>query len=360
MAFPLDFFENFEAGTKGSFDSETDTGNRLDFPHAHDIAPAVPWRGAYCCRVNLGKSSTNAYLEEGVSWSNAGTWKYGRLRVFVGKDVQFGNDGDYVRLLAFYSGTSTFEGALTLARVEPFGIALVTDSGTGSTFTDNGLLVDPGASGSPLSLPITLAALIASSSYLVQALHRLLSISAPRAPSRSSASERSTRAATSPARCTSTISPSTTPNSMTTTRPITARSAGARCCSRRAVSRSSGPARSTRSRSWTAAPATAASRSTTPISRTSCPWAPCARAWRPSLRTPQRAPSSTASASRPVPTWSSRHESPGDHQARHRGQQPRFVIRWRPTVMGGQSRVSIRGGRCSLRATHGQDSSFYV
>ena len=42
MAFPLDFFENFEAGTKGNFDSETDTGNRLDFPHAHDIAPAVP------------------------------------------------------------------------------------------------------------------------------------------------------------------------------------------------------------------------------------------------------------------------------------------------------------------------------
>ena len=102
MAFPLDFFENFEAGTKGSFDSETDTGNRLDFPHAHDIAPIVPYRGAYCLRANLGKSSTDAYLEEGVSWAS-GTTKYGRFRLFVGHDVQFGNDLDNVRILQFYS-----------------------------------------------------------------------------------------------------------------------------------------------------------------------------------------------------------------------------------------------------------------
>lgn len=142
MAFPLDFFENFEAGTKGNFDSETDTGNRLDFPHAHDIAPTVPYRGAYCCRVNLGKNSSDAYLEEGVSWAS-GTNKYGRFRLFVGNDVQFGNDGDRARLLVFYSGASTAEAALSLARVEPFGIVLATEATSESTYVDNGLLVLP-------------------------------------------------------------------------------------------------------------------------------------------------------------------------------------------------------------------------
>ena len=119
MAFPLDFFENFEAGTKGNFDSETDTGNRLDFPHAHDIAPTMPYRGAYCCRVNLGKNSSDAYLEEGVSWAS-GTTKHGRFRLFVGHDVQFGNDLDNVRILQFYSEHLAKETSLRLGRMEPW------------------------------------------------------------------------------------------------------------------------------------------------------------------------------------------------------------------------------------------------
>ena len=125
MALPLEFFKSFEMGTKGNFDSETDTGNRLDFPHAKDIAPVMPYRGAYCMRINLGKNSSDAYLEEGVSWPDQ-TDRFGRFRIFVGNDVQFGNDADHVTLLQFYSSTSTKEARVLLARLDPLGVCLVT------------------------------------------------------------------------------------------------------------------------------------------------------------------------------------------------------------------------------------------
>ena len=125
MALPLEFFESFEMGTKGSFDSETDTGNRLDYPHAKDIAPVMPYRGAYCMRINLGKNSSDAYLEDGVSWPDQ-TSRSGRFRLFIGKDVQFGNDLDKACILQFYSSTSTKEARILLARIEPIGVCLVT------------------------------------------------------------------------------------------------------------------------------------------------------------------------------------------------------------------------------------------
>lgn len=142
MALPLEFYENFEAGTKGNFDSESDSGSRLDFPHARDLKPLVPWRGAYCCRINLGKNSTDAYLSETVSWAS-GQIRYGRFRLFVGNDVQFGNDGDRVRLLTFYSAGPTLEGTISLARVDPFGTVIVAAGPTATDYSDNGYLVAP-------------------------------------------------------------------------------------------------------------------------------------------------------------------------------------------------------------------------
>src|SRR5688572_17439154 len=128
MALPLEFHETFEAGTKGNFDSESDASNRLDFPHQMDIGGnMMPWRGAYLCRVNLGKSNTDAYLEEGVNWTDD-TIRWGRFKLFVGEDVQFGNPLDHVVILQFYSSTSTRESRLVLARMEPIGIALVVET----------------------------------------------------------------------------------------------------------------------------------------------------------------------------------------------------------------------------------------
>src|SRR5688572_1335392 len=126
MAFPFTHYEDFEAGTKGAFDSEVDTDNRLDFPHQRHLGDMMPWRGAYCCRVNLGKSNADAYLQEDVSWVS-GTARWFRFKFFIGQDVQFGNDLDRVTLLQFYSSTATKEARLLLARLEPIGLAIVTE-----------------------------------------------------------------------------------------------------------------------------------------------------------------------------------------------------------------------------------------
>ena len=135
MALPLEFYENFEAGTKGDFGSETDTSKRLDFPHARDLAPVMPYRGAYCVRVNLGRATDDAYLEEAVSWASGQT-RWGRFRMYVGNDVQFGNDQDYVQILQFYSSTSTKEARLVLARFDPLGIVLVAEM-EGESWNEN-------------------------------------------------------------------------------------------------------------------------------------------------------------------------------------------------------------------------------
>lgn len=63
MAFPWVFYSNFEQGTNAEWDSETDTGALLDFPHYSRLAiepetTLAPYRGAYCLRVN-GMGDTN-------------------------------------------------------------------------------------------------------------------------------------------------------------------------------------------------------------------------------------------------------------------------------------------------------------
>ena len=70
MAFPWLFQENFEDGTLGNFDSETDTASQLDFPHYSELA-RFPWStcapntGAYCMRLALTGGTADAYLVEG-------------------------------------------------------------------------------------------------------------------------------------------------------------------------------------------------------------------------------------------------------------------------------------------------------
>jgi hypothetical protein len=122
MALPLEFHETFEQGPKGNFDSETDTGDRLDFPHQRDLGHMMPWRGAHLCWVNPGKSNTDAFLSETVSWAS-GQVRYGRFKMFVGRDAQFGNDADSVKILMFGSAVGE-ETRIRLTRNDPLGICL--------------------------------------------------------------------------------------------------------------------------------------------------------------------------------------------------------------------------------------------
>lgn len=70
MAFPFLFEANFEAGTNAEWDSETDTGSQLDFPHYSELArypwpTAVPFEGAYCMRAVLSGGTADAFVLEG-------------------------------------------------------------------------------------------------------------------------------------------------------------------------------------------------------------------------------------------------------------------------------------------------------
>lgn len=70
MALPYVFEENFELGTLGGFDSETDAELILNFRHystlarydATVIGPIAPWRGAYCMEINLGGDANDHTL----------------------------------------------------------------------------------------------------------------------------------------------------------------------------------------------------------------------------------------------------------------------------------------------------------
>ena len=72
MAFPFLFEATFEQGTNGEWDSETDAGSALDFPHASELArypyaSAHPYRGAYAMRVQqpTGTGTADAVVIEG-------------------------------------------------------------------------------------------------------------------------------------------------------------------------------------------------------------------------------------------------------------------------------------------------------
>lgn len=118
MAFPWVSEANFEDGTRGHFDAETDTETRLDFAHYADLAryphthTAMPWRGAYCMRVALENdgSPADAYVQEMDDWDmTAGSAElYVRFMVWISPDTVMADANEFA-LLQFWSSTNTVE-----------------------------------------------------------------------------------------------------------------------------------------------------------------------------------------------------------------------------------------------------------
>lgn len=101
MAFPYITENGFEDGTRGHFDSEADATNRLDFPHYSELArlPAhvgMPWRGAYCMRVDLSLPFVghNRVIES--AWATAaGGSIFVRLMFRVSSDLAMSNGNEF-------------------------------------------------------------------------------------------------------------------------------------------------------------------------------------------------------------------------------------------------------------------------
>lgn len=117
MAFPWLFEENFELGTLGDFDAESDSATRLDFPSYKELARypgvAMPWRGAYCMRVLLN-STTDAYVQETGSFDTSASGTiYARFMIWVGSDITMAAS-DLVSVFSLWSATNTVEGTVMI------------------------------------------------------------------------------------------------------------------------------------------------------------------------------------------------------------------------------------------------------
>lgn len=141
MSFPYDTIENFELGTLGHFDAESDSATRLDFPHYTELArfpsthTAMPWRGAHCMRVDLGTSTTAAYVQETGSWDmTAGTDNINlRFRLWVSPDIVMASTNEFA-LLQFWSSTNTVECGVYLNYTTAAGYRLGLGDASGSSF----------------------------------------------------------------------------------------------------------------------------------------------------------------------------------------------------------------------------------
>ncbi len=96
MAFPFTGENGFEDGTLGHFDSETDTTGRLDFAHYSDLAkvPGLPgpYSGAFCMRVDLAPSTTEAFVTETGIWDIALAGNlHVAFKLFVTSDIVMAN-----------------------------------------------------------------------------------------------------------------------------------------------------------------------------------------------------------------------------------------------------------------------------
>ncbi len=88
MAFPFIFQSNWDGGVVTEWDSESDTGGKLDVVHYSTLAKIpgmpAPFRGAYCLRINLTTGDTNDHtLTEGdIDIADAAT-RYFRWYMWV-------------------------------------------------------------------------------------------------------------------------------------------------------------------------------------------------------------------------------------------------------------------------------------
>jgi hypothetical protein len=136
MAFPWIFEENFELGTKGAFDSESDSASRLDFAGPADLAAdglgVAPFRGGYVMRVNMGKSNADAYLEDDAFGLVVDADKWLRFYLMLSEDFSIGKADDVVNILGLYSAGPTFEMGIGLTRKDPEGVVLIAQQSIGN------------------------------------------------------------------------------------------------------------------------------------------------------------------------------------------------------------------------------------
>ncbi len=139
MAFPWTFEENFETGTLGSFDSESDTGGLLDFPHFSTLAAiprmGLPFRGAYCARVICGDTNDHTVTGLAMNIADAGT-EWARFYLYIHENFAATAD-DIFNIFEWQSTSDVVEACISLqitAATDLVGIAIADGTEASSGF----------------------------------------------------------------------------------------------------------------------------------------------------------------------------------------------------------------------------------
>lgn len=120
MAFPFLGEENFELGTRGSFDAISNGNTKITFAHASDLAAIpglpAPFRGAYVMQLNLALGTTDAYVQETGDYDTSASGTiYNRFYVWFGGatgSLPVMADTDIFGIFQLWSGTNTPEGTV--------------------------------------------------------------------------------------------------------------------------------------------------------------------------------------------------------------------------------------------------------
>lgn len=118
MAFPYIFQANFESGSNAEFDSEADTGSRLDFPHYTTLAAipgmSAPYSGAYCMRIQCGDTNDHTLIEGDIDIATGAT-RYFRWQMFISNDFAATADDNFsIFELQQAAGTQVYVVGLTI------------------------------------------------------------------------------------------------------------------------------------------------------------------------------------------------------------------------------------------------------
>lgn len=115
MAYPYIFESNFEQGTNGEWDSEADTGSLLDFPHYSTLSniptAPVPYRGAYCMRIQPADTNNHALTEGDIDIADQGT-AFFRWYLFASSDFTATADDDFNIFELQQAGGATTEASM--------------------------------------------------------------------------------------------------------------------------------------------------------------------------------------------------------------------------------------------------------
>jgi hypothetical protein len=135
MAFPFLADENFDDGTLGNFDSETDSSSILDFPHYAELARGgrAPWQGAHAMRARLNGTAVGFVTETGTFDTAGASTIHIWGTVLIGEDVSIATDGVIV-LAALQSAGPVNEACLVLSNTAALGYHLAFGE-TGATRT---------------------------------------------------------------------------------------------------------------------------------------------------------------------------------------------------------------------------------